>query len=170
MKNLFSISLLLVTLISGPIANAQKFAGQSVERTDGTAFFTVNRSNGQLAFMLDYGSNAGIWKNYGGTIRESGKNSLSFHATERTDGSAFFAMDETGQMYFMLDYGSNAGVWKSYGGLVPGAGERHFEFEVEERTDGTAFFAIDTEDGQLYFLLDYGSNAGNWKAYGGTIE
>ena len=129
---------------------AQHLEFESVERTEGTAFFAIDKTSGQISFMLDYGSEAGNWKNYGGIIERNpqGKN-LTFYALKRTDGTAFFCMDgTTGQVYFMLDYVC---------------------FQAATRTDGTAFFAMDGDTGQVYFMLDHGSNAGNWKSYGGTI-
>lgn len=151
--------------------SAQILEFESVERTDGTAFFAIDKTSGQISYMLDYGSNAGIWKNYGGTIsRDSKMQNLSFYVLERYDGSAFFAMDgSTGQVYYMLDYGSNAGTWKSYGGILPETANGNTRFQAASRTDGTAFFSMDASSGQVYYMLDYGSNAGIWKSYGGTI-
>ena len=150
---------------------AQHLEFESVERTEGTAFFAIDKTSGQISFMLDYGSEAGNWKNYGGIIERNpqGKN-LTFYALKRTDGTAFFCMDgTTGQVYFMLDYGSDAGNWKSYGGTLPSSCKGYVCFHASTRTDGTAFFAMDGDTGQVYFMLDHGSNAGNWKSYGGTI-
>ena len=164
------LTLLTLFFLISSVAAAQNLAAKSLERTDGTAFFTLDKRTGQLYYMLDYGSNAGNWKSYGGLIRETGSNTLEFQAIERVDGSAFFAMDATtGQVYFMLDYGSNAGNWKSYGGTVPKVSNSKLTFQATSRTDGTAFFAIDSDNGQTYYMLDYGSNAGNWKSYGGIV-
>lgn len=101
--------------------SAQSLAFETIEREDGTAFFAVDRISGQVSYLLDYGSNPGVWKNFGGTItRVSKKQDLEFNVIQRVDGTAFFCADgSTGQLYYMLDYGSNAGAWESYGGLIP---------------------------------------------------
>ncbi|MDF1550796.1 MAG: hypothetical protein P1P88_23440 [Bacteroidales bacterium] len=171
MKNsLNQLAFLFLFSILFTNASAQKFEAESVERSNGTAFFAINSSTGQLAFMADHGKSSGIWKNYGGIIRESGASNLEFRAIERSEGTAFFAMDgATGQVYFMLDYGSNSGKWKNYGGIITRQGDGKLEFEAAARKDGTAFFAIDGKTGQVYYMLDYGSNAGKWKSFGGVI-
>ena len=88
-------------------------------REEGTAFFALDNKTGQLYFMLDYADKAGIWQAYGGVIIRENKNKLSFQASSRENGCAFFAMDEyTGQVYYMLDHGDKAGVWASYGNFI----------------------------------------------------
>lgn len=160
---------LLSTFILSNIL-AQKFEAESVERTGGTAFFAMDNSTGQVSYMLDHGKSSGIWKNYGEIIRESGSSNLEFRALEREEGTAFFAMDDsTGQVYFMLDHGSNSGKWKKFGGIITRQGDGKLEFEASSRNEGTAFFAIDGKTGQVYFMLDYGSNSGKWKNFGGVI-
>ena len=101
--------------------SAQSLAFETIEREDGTAFFAVEKTTGQISYLLDYGSSAGVWKNYGGTIfRDSKKQDLDLNVIQRVDGTAFFCADgTTGQIYYMLDYGSDPGIWKSYGGLIP---------------------------------------------------
>ncbi|PHR50082.1 MAG: hypothetical protein COA32_02810 [Fluviicola sp.] len=173
MKTTKKLKLILCLFFIFSISNlsAQQLEFESIERADGTAFFAIDKATGQISFMLDYGSNAGNWKNYGKTIdRNSQEKNLALYTIQRTDGTAFFAMDgATGQVYFMLDYGSNAGNWKSYGGVLPKSENSFVSFQASSRTDGTAFFAMDGNTGQIYFMLDYGSNAGNWKSYGGTV-
>jgi hypothetical protein len=148
-------------------AFSQKFEFGSVPRTNGSAFFALNKSTGQLSFMLDHGQTAAKWKKYGAVIRNAGEANLSFYVQSRTDGSAFFALDgTTGQFYFMLDFGSMAGKWKNYGTAVPKKGDGMLVLSGEGRNDGNAFFALDSNTGQMYFMLDYGSTAGTWKVYG----
>ena len=169
-KNLkFTFILFFIFSISS--LSAQQLEFESVERKDGTAFFSIEKTTGQISYMLDYGENAGIWKNYGGIITKTPQEKkLSFYVIERREGTAFFCMDGmTGQVYFMLDYGSTAGDWKSYGGILPTAGNIYVSFQAATRIDGTAFFTMNGTTGQVYFMLDYGTNAGNWKSYGGTI-
>lgn len=168
-KNL-KIVFYLFFIFSISSLSAQNLGFESVERADGTAFFSIDKTTGQISYMLDYGSTAGVWKNYGGKItRSSQEKNLSFYAIDRTEGAAFFSMDgATGQVYFMLDYGTEAGVWKNYGGVVPATGA-HLSFQASTRPKGTAFFAMNNSTGQVYFMLDFGSDAGNWKSYGGTI-
>jgi hypothetical protein len=85
-------------------------------RPDGSAFFALDGATGQFYFMLDYGSNAGKWRNYGSPVPKKGDGLLVLSGEGRKDGNAFFALDSnTGQLYFMLDYGSSAGTWKVYG-------------------------------------------------------
>jgi hypothetical protein len=171
MKKITTILLLIIAIqFNGTFVSAQtNLVFDSNERTDGTAFFSMDIHSGQVYYMLDYGSNSGNWKAYGGTISGASGASYSFVANERTDGTAFFAMNNaTGQVYYMLDYGSASGSWKSYGGIVPNKTKTEYSFEANERTDGTAFFCQDHATGQVYFMLDYGSNSGSWKAFGGT--
>jgi hypothetical protein len=81
----------------------------------------VDRVSGQVSYLLDYGSNPGVWRNFRGVIpRVSKKQDLEFNVIQRVDSTAFFCVDfSKGQIYYMLDYGSNAGTWESYGGLIP---------------------------------------------------
>lgn len=95
---------------------------------------------------------------------------LQLNAIERTDGTAFFALNgKSGQLSYMLDYGEDRGTWKSYGGTIRSAGESTLLLASSEREDGTAFFSMDNASGQLYYMLDYGDGRGVWKSYGGTI-
>ncbi|MBS9464104.1 hypothetical protein KIM67_16905 [Flagellimonas sp. 389] len=173
MNQIKKLKLILCLFFIFSVSNlsAQRLEFESVERRDGTAFFAIDKTTGQISFMLDHGSQAGNWKNYGGTIKRnpSAKN-LTFYTLKRSEGTAFFGMDgSTGQVYYMLDYGSNAGNWESYGGTLPSSGKGHVRFQAATRDEGSAFYAMDGDTGQVYFMLDYGSNAGNWKSYGGTI-
>lgn len=165
------IYLFILCIITSTGLAQAKLKFESTERENGTAFFAMDQNTGQVSFMLDYGSNSGVWKSYGSVI-EGNKGILNFAVTERTDGTAFFAMDNTtGKVYYMLDYGSNPGKWKSYGGTIPGEkSNSEYNFSIAERESGTAFFAINGQTGQVYFMLDYGSDSGKWKAYGGKLN
>lgn len=167
MKKLF----FLLFCISASTALAQqKLKFETNERTDGTVFYALDESSSQLYYMLDYGQNSGNWKAYGGTV-DVKNTSFDFEATERTDGSAFFSLDtKTGQLYYMLDYGQSSGKWKAYGSKVDESGKSNFTLRVNERKEGTAFFVIESTTGQMYYMLDYGQNSGNWKKYGNTIS
>jgi hypothetical protein len=168
MKALLLLGILFITVWHGFSQSNLQFA--SNERKDGTAFFSMNGNTGQVYFMLDHGENAGTWKAYGSEIPDLDGEFL-FVASERENGTAFFAMNYlSGQVYFMLDYGDNAGKWKNYGGTIPSKNKNGYSFDASERQDGTAFFSQDKVTGQTYFMLDYGDNAGNWKAYGKTIS
>lgn len=170
MKSLFPYAIVVAFTLFLNASFAQKLQFNSIERTDGTVFFSLNEDNGQLSYMLDYGDDRGTWKSYGGTIRSSGESSLLLASNEREDGTAFFSMDNaTGQLYYMLDYGDDRGTWKSYGGTINGSNGARYQFTANEREDGTAFFGQNATTGQIYYLLDYGSDAGIWKSYGGTI-
>lgn len=94
-----------------------------------------------------------------------------FASTEREDGTAFFSLDgRNGQLYWMIDYGDSRGVWKTYGPPIADLGEgRSFAFDANEREDGTVFFAMDSQNGQIYWMLDYGDSRGTWKPYGTPI-
>lgn len=165
-KKILSIFIGILCIVSS--VSAQNLEFESVERRDGTAFFAIDKSSGQISYMLDYGSEAGVWRNYGNAIRESGEDNLMFYTLERNEGTAFFALESiTGQVFFMMDYGSDAGNWKKYGNTLPAEG--YYEFQAATRPDGTVFFAMDGETGQVYFMVDYGSNAGNWEKYGGVL-
>jgi hypothetical protein len=72
-------------------------------------------------------------------------------------------------VYYMLDYGNNAGKWSKYGNAIQANGTTTLTFAAHDRIDGTAFFSQDMSTGQVYFMLDYGNNAGNWRAFGGTV-
>lgn len=172
MRNFTKITFAFALFLIGTVTplNAQDLVFQSSQRTDGVAFFAIDKVTGQLSYMRDYGSSAGIWKKYGKTARASGKSNLAFQSIDRKEGAAFFVMDaSTGQIYFMLDYGSNSGNWKKYGGLLPSSSSSDFGFRVASRDQGTAFFAMNKLTGQIYYMLDYGSSGGKWKSYGGVI-
>lgn len=64
LKLLFS----LFFIFSVTIVSAQRLEFESVERENGTAFFAIDKATGQVSFMLDYGSESGIWKSFGGTV------------------------------------------------------------------------------------------------------
>jgi hypothetical protein len=95
---------------------------------------------------------------------------LDFQSIQRSGGSTFFAINKTtGQLSFMSDYGDGRGIWKTYGSTIRQNGDANLSIYVEERTDGTAFFVLDGAKGQLYYMLDYGSNRGTWKSYGNIV-
>ncbi|HLP11445.1 MAG TPA: hypothetical protein VK177_05875 [Flavobacteriales bacterium] len=171
MKTIIKQSLILTLLFTfaAPVYSQTNLQFASNEREDGTAFFSLDGNTGQVYFMLDYGTNAGNWKAYGTGIADLNGGFL-FSVSERKDGTAFFAMNRlSGQVYFMLDYGDYAGTWKSYGGNIPSKSRDGYTFDANERSDGTAFFSQDKSSGQTYYMLDYGDNAGIWKAFGQSI-
>jgi hypothetical protein len=151
--------------------SAQQLEFETSSGTNGTAFYAIDKTTGQISVMLDYYSKAGKWENYGGIIeRDSLENNLSFCALKTKNGMAFFSMDgTTGQVYMMLDYYSNAGKWESYGGTLPSSAKGYVGFQVDIRTKGFNYYAMDGDTGQVYLMLDYYSNAGKWESYGGTI-
>ena len=161
--------LFFVSVAMTSLSYAQDLNFQSINREDGTAFFSMNSTSGQVYYMLDYGTGAGTWKSYGKTIVNEKASKLTFSAIQRTDGTAFFALNTSnGQLYYMLDYGTNAGNWKSYGGTIAASGI--YTFSSINRADGTAFFAMEGKTGQVYYMLDYGSDPGIWNSYGGMVS
>lgn len=167
---LFFVAVFFLVITAGTYAQDGVYAFSSTERTDGSAFFSFNKKYGQVYYMLDYGIDAGKWIRFGDMIAETGDKVLEFTANERAEGTAFYALDsKTGQLYYMLDHGDDSGKWKIYGNSISQTSDKSFQFSATERSSGTAFFAIDSKSGKLYFLLDYGTNAGYWKNYGGEI-
>lgn len=167
---LFFILVFFMTISLSLFSQEGAYEFSSSEREDGSAFFSLNKKYGQLYYMLDYGVDAGKWIKFGNMIAETGDKNFEFNANERYEGSAFYALEsKTGQLYYMLDHGDDAGKWKIYGNTISQTADKNFQFSATERKAGTAFFAIDSKSGKLYFMLDYGDNAGYWKSYGGEI-
>lgn len=147
---------------------AQDFQFVANERENGTAFFSLDAKTGQLSFMLDHGTDAGLWKKYGNPLGALQGGKFLFEAIERAQGTAFFVMESrSGQVYYMLDYGDTPGIWTKYGSQI---GTDGYSFKANGREDGTAFFAMNIVSGQVYFMLDYGSESGIWKAYGDKLK
>jgi hypothetical protein len=150
-------------------SKAQRLEFSANWRPAGTAFFSMNSSNGQLRYMLDYGDDRGKWKEYGNTL-ETTKEQYLFAATTRSMGTAFFALNKTtGQMFYMLDYEVNAGKWLKYGGTISGKANAVYTFKVNDRGIGSAFFCQDVSSGQVYYMLDYGTDPGVWAPFGTGI-
>jgi hypothetical protein len=172
MKKLEILSMLLCFMLATASSSlsAQSYAFESTEREDGTAFFALNKSTGQLSYMLDHYEDAGVWKNYGGLVPKVTANELAFYVHWREEGTAFFAMDnKTGQLYFMLDYADNAGEWAVYGNIIIRENKNKLSLQASSREKGCAFFAMDEYTGQVYYMLDHSDNAGVWTSYGQFI-
>lgn len=172
MKTYKLFLLTIIFLVVATLSYAQEivYEFKATEREDGSAFFSLNKKYGQLYYMLDYGADAGKWIKFGNQVAEAGDKILEFIANERAEGTAFYALDsKTGQLYYMLDHGDSVGKWKIYGNTISQAADKNFQFSATERSSGTAFFASDSKTGKLYFMLDYGTDAGYWKNYGGEI-
>jgi hypothetical protein len=137
---------------------------------DGSTFYSLNGTNGQLYYMHDFGTEAGTWKKYGSLLRDSGINNLGFAQVTFKNGTAFYAFEaNTGQMHFMLDFGPTPGKWTKYGGIIRMAGDNTFQFSAEPNGDGTKFTAMDGNSGQVYYMFDMGASDGVWKPYGGML-
>ncbi len=127
-----------------------------------------------LVLLLTFGiicsmSNIACTQNNGAsTVTPS---NLVFSAQLRTDGSAFYAMNnKTGQMFFMLDYGETRGSWKPFGPVLREGGGSALLFQVVERLDSRSFYALDSQTGQLYFSNDGAEPSVAWTKYGTTIR
>ncbi len=165
--------LMSMALLSGVAFSQQSFHFKMVDAGEsGNGYYSLNEKTGQVYFMWDAGSNAGKWKSYGSPIDSTGSKSFEFQMTYRgSNGTGFFALDmKTGQVYYMWDFGSNAGKWRSYGSPIDATGKGDFRFSFTDRGDnGNGFFAIDSKSCQLYYMWDFGSNAGKWRSYGNII-
>lgn len=136
-----------------------------------TTFYALDGSTGQLRYMNDNGEFAGVWRLYGGPLREKGSNNLQFAALKYHYGRAFYAVESTtGQLHFMLDFGDASGLWVPYGAPARLMGNESIQFSVEHVGNGAKFTAIDANTGQVFYMFDYGDEAGKWRTYGEIIK
>ncbi len=173
MKAFFRFGCFLGLLLVAQLCWGQsgKYRYSTLTREEGSAFFALDGSSGQLYFMNDYGTEAGIWKPYGGVIRLGGRNNLQFATIAYKVGSAFYALEAaTGQLWYMNDYGDQAAVWKTYGKPIRAEGRETQQLQAEDEGDGTKITSLDASSGQVYYMFDYGSNSGTWLKYGTSIK
>ncbi len=151
-------------------STAQMISKTSFEvnfKGDGTAFYTIDNTTGQLSYMLNFGQQPGVWLNYGDLYRENGISDLHFKAIERGDstGTSFYIMDsKTGQLSYMSDFGLDAGNWTSYGNPLKDI--TLSEFEAKATALGIVFYAYDGVAKQMHYMQDFGEQAGIWLAFG----
>lgn len=134
---------------------------------DGTAFYTIDNTTGQLSYMLNFGQQAGVWLSYGEPYRKNGLSGLHFKAIERGDstGTSFYIIDsKLGQLSYMSDFGLEAGNWTSYGSVLKDV--TLTDFEAQATALGIVFYAYDGVAKQMYYMQDFGEQAGIWLAFG----
>jgi len=137
-------------------------------RPQGTAFYALSQSTGELRYQLDGGPDIGRWIPFGKRLSAATNGPLGFAVLPREDGRAFFAVDLAhGQVHYLLDYGPQPGVWNTYGPPADSPGP--YQFRAEKRRGGTAFFLMDARTGQISFMVDYGTEAGRWKPFGSKL-
>lgn len=135
-------------------------------RADGSAFYAFNSKAGSIQYMLDYGDNAGKWRSFGQELPANG-GSYSFDVLDRFGVATFYAIDNrTGQLYYTDDVPETVGIWKTYGNTIRKNGVNALQFEATGRASGNSFYAYDSLSGQMYFMNDFGQNAGVWTSYG----
>jgi hypothetical protein len=84
--------------------------------TDGSCYFAMDRTTGQVYTMWNVGDSKGLWKKYGGVIDAGGKGNFELQVNYSFDGTDYLAMDKrTGQAYSMWNVGDNKGIWKQFG-------------------------------------------------------
>ena len=95
-------------------ANGGLYLDASERLGNGTSFYLLDKSTGQLNYMLDYGPGAGTWTSFGNPIGT--KNVSDFEANLSAAGTIFYAYDGIAKkLYFMRDFGEQAGQWIQYG-------------------------------------------------------
>lgn len=151
---------------SSPGASPNGYIFKTNLRTDGASFYAMNKETGQIHYMLDYGDNSGVWRPFGQTLPSNGA-SYSFDVVERPAATSFYALDNrTGKVYYTDDNPANVGAWKPYGDILRENGVSQLQFEALGRVGGNSFYAFDVLTGQMYFMNDFGDNAGKWSKYG----
>lgn len=142
----------------------------------GTLFFAIEVSSGQIYYQRDYGNAAGKWMPFGSPIPRSEKHEFTFKLYNKNQGTpesdpdlTFIALDKfNGQIYFITD--SQKAEWKSFGYPIQLEASPTFTFDMRsETTQGITYFALHEKSGQLYYMPDYGLDAGIWKKYGSEI-
>jgi outer membrane protein assembly factor BamB len=162
---------ILVSLAQWGISQTPIYRYATMSNGNGSVFFALDGSTGQLRYMRDVGEAAGTWYSFGAPMRETGKNNLLFQAVAREKGFDFYALEaNSGQLYWMSDFGEHPGAWHSYGTTIRNSDRPTLEFAAEPEASGNKFTAIDGDTGQIYFMFDFGDSAGIWKPYGNVIR
>jgi hypothetical protein len=173
MRLLRHLSLLVCLLCFLQPVQSQTTVYRYASTTDsrGCTFYALEGTIGQLFYMNDYGDDAAIWKRYGNVLRAAGRNNLQFAALGSENGTVFYALEgNSGQLHFMLDFGDMPGAWKAYGEPIRLFGDETLLFTAAKEEQGAKFTAIDANNGQVYYMFDYGERAGRWRTYGGIIK
>lgn len=165
--------LLLLALLGHAAVQAQSapYRYATITKGAGSTFYALDGHTGQLYYMTDFGEPMGEWNHYGLPVRSTGRNNLQFEAVSVDGGGAFYALEgSSGQLFFMHDFGEAPGVWKPYGLPILQSANDFLQFRVEQMREGCKFTAIDGNTGQLYYMYDFGDDAGSWKPFGGTLK
>jgi hypothetical protein len=158
------------TQANSSATSTSNFIFKSNLRADGTSFYAMDSKNGQLYFMLDYGDTRANWKPYGNKLGASAAG-LQFDVLERPGAVTFYALDgRTGQLYFADDDSETGGNWKKYGDTLRENGVSMLQFDASGRLEGNSFYAFDALSGQMYFMNDFGDDAGKWAPYGNVLK
>lgn len=152
------------------LAPKEAFEYHSSTRVDGNAFYAFEHAKGQIHYMLDYGDAKGVWQPYGPQMTGHSDVALQFDVVERPGAASYYLLHpNTGQLYYTVEGANASGTWEMYGGKISTRGNASLQFDAEARTEGNSFYALDTNTGQMYFMNDYGPEAGRWSTYGKEV-
>lgn len=105
------------------------------------------------------------------TEKVAPKSGYLFDVNQRPGGAAFYAMDSnTGALSYMLDFGETAGQWANYGNTIKDPGGAPLLFKAVNSEQGVTIYSMDSQTGQLFYMTDYGEEAGQWMRFGGLIR
>jgi len=139
-------------------------------RKDGTAFYAYDQKSKKINYMLDYGEQKGTWQSFGPAMTLHGDLGLQFDVIERAGAASFYVMHpHTGQLYYTVDGANASDSWQAYGNLISASGKAKLRLEAEGRFEGNSFYALDTGTGQMYYMNDFGDQAGEWLSYGDKL-
>ena len=168
----FLLSSLLITSVSCFQSSVDTKSDQDFEyhtaiRNDGTAFYAFEHAKGQIHYMLDYGDNKGEWLPFGPQMPNQGDVSLEFDVVERAGAASYYLLHpKTGQLFFTVEGANATDSWQTYGDKISSNGKGTLEFDAQGRFEGNSFYAFDTKSGQMYYMNDFGPDAGKWLTYG----
>jgi len=171
----FFLSSLLITSVSCFQSSVdtkpnQEFEYHSAVRADGTAFYAYEHAKGQVHYMLDYGDEKGVWRPFGPQMTSHNNVNLGFDVVERPGAASYYLLhSETGQLYYMIEGTNASDSWQAYGNQISTNGRGLLEFDAQGRVEGNSFYALDTKSGQMYFMNDFGPEAGTWLTYGSEL-
>lgn len=171
----FFLSSLLITSVScfqgsSDIKPDQDFEYHTSIRNDGTAFYAFEHAKGQIHYMLDYGDTKGVWQTYGPQMSNLSDVGLQFDVVERAGAASYYLLHpKTGQLYFTVEGVNATDSWQTYGDKISANGRGSLEFDAQGRFEGNSFYALDTESGQMFYMNDFGPEAGQWLTYGSEL-
>jgi len=176
MKSIYLLIVsLLLTLVScdqssQEVKSKQDFEYHTAIRKDGTIFYAYEQDKGQVHFMLDFGDDKGMWKPFGPKMSSHSGVDLQFDVVERSGAASFYLLHpKTGQLYFAVDGTNASDTWQTYGEQIPTNGNGSLEFDAQGRFEGNSFYALDTKSRQMYYMNDFGPDAGKWLTYGNKL-